>query len=124
MPPRHCSKELPAIKRQSYGKSAAIAGAGFTGYKVLTFELVSDPGYVAARNHQPPGKLAHAQPAGTALELGHQIKARQSHVELTPQAETDLVFDLHRTRQKTQPQAQGLVVAFPGAGLQIKNFMI
>jgi hypothetical protein len=121
---RHFSKELSATERQSYGKSAAIAGAVFAGYKVLTFELVSDPGYVSAGNHQPPGKLVHAQPAGTAVKLGHQIKPRQSHAELTPQAETDQVFDFRRAREQAQPQTQGLMVAFLGPGLQIKNFLI
>jgi hypothetical protein len=66
-------------------------------------------------------KLAHAKPASGSFQLRHQIKAGQGGVEFAPEAQPDLAFNPYSAGEQAQPQAQGLVVFFFSACLQIQH---
>src|SRR5579862_1488667 len=94
----HFAETLQSSIRQLNGKSTAVAGASRARYKTLTLELISDSRHVAAGYHQALGEFVHAQPAGAALQLGHQVKPRKGGIELATQAETNLVLNTYRAR--------------------------
>src|ERR1043166_9868254 len=96
MPRSHLAKTLQSAKRQPDGKSATVPGTGFPGHKTFKLELVCNSGHVAARDHHAPGKLVHAQPIVAALQLRHEVKARQRGIKFAPEAEPDLVLNAHR----------------------------
>ena len=56
---------------------------------------------------------------GRALQLGHQVEARQGGVEVVAQPAADLAFDQVAAGQHAQPQAQRVVVVGRGAGFQV-----
>ena len=121
MPRGHFTKALEPCISELDGEGAAVAGIRSARHKSLALELIGDPGHVAAGDHQPLGKLIHAQAASAAFQLCHEVKARQGSSELLAQTDADLVFDAHRTAQQAQPQTQRLVVAFLRAGFQIED---
>src|SRR5882724_10093470 len=92
----HLTKTLQSRAGQLDGKRATVSGARRSRHKTFAFELIVDSGYVATRHHQAFGKFVHAQSAGIALQLGHQVKAWQSGAELASQTEPNFVFDAHR----------------------------
>src|SRR4029077_10144085 len=121
MPHGHFAKTLQPGKSQLDGEGATVARTRSADHQAFTFKLVSNSRYVPARYHQLPGEFVHSQSAGAALQLCHQIEARQCGIELAPQAKPNMVLNAYCAREQTQPQAQGMVVALLGARLQIKH---
>src|SRR6185312_4952758 len=59
---------------------------------------------------------------GRAVELGHQVKTRQRHVELFAQAAADRSLDQRRAGQEAKPQTELVaMIALDGLGLGIKD---
>ena len=59
------------------------------------------------------------RPAGMALELRHQVEARQRGAELLAQPRAHLALDQLGAGEQAQPDAQRVVVLGPGDGLPV-----
>ena len=97
------------IARQQVGKRGIAFG----------HQLVGDAGDVAAGHHHAARQLVHLQAFGLALELRHQVKARQGGVKLLTQLGAHLLFDQLREREHSQPEPQFFRVFTVAACFQV-----
>ena len=71
-------------------------------------------GDVAAGDHQQARELVHLQALAVALELRHQVEARQRGAEALAQPRAHAALDQLGAGEQPQPDAQRAVVS--GAG--------
>jgi hypothetical protein len=76
--------------------------------------MLDDGGDVAAGDHQQARQLVHPEALGMALELRHQVEARQRGGEALAQPRAHHALDHLGAGEQPQPDAQGAVVI--GAG--------
>ena len=74
--------------------------------QALRGETLDEAGDVAVRHHHAPGEFAERHAVGGAVELRHQVEARERDVEGLAQAPAHLAFDQHLAGEQPQPQAQ------------------
>ena len=103
---------------RSARRSAPSASAR---HQALLFQRIGQPRDVAAGDHQSPRQLAHAQALRRALQLRHQIEARQSRREAGLQAAAHARFDEARARVEPQPQTQRLMIVAGRARLGVNG---
>jgi hypothetical protein len=72
-------------------------------------------------NHHPFRQFSHAQAIGMALQLRHQVEARQRDVERGAQPAADLVLDAHGAGEHAQPQFERLVMVLCQARGQVER---
>ena len=83
---RHLGEGLASPARvEADAERAPVGGLVEPLDQALLLELVDDGGDVAAGHHQQARQLVHLQPLGMALELRHQVEARQRGGELLAQ---------------------------------------
>jgi hypothetical protein len=106
----HRVEAAPALGREANRVRAAVALDVAPLDQALGDELVGEARDIAARHHHPLRELAHPQPCRVALQLRHQVEARQRGREVRAQARADVALDQHRAGEKAQPQSQRVVV--------------
>ena len=104
--PPPSGEQCAAGRSELYRISATILGVVHADDQTFLLELIREPGHVAAAHHQSLRQLVHLQPAGIALELRHQIEARQRDAELCAQPPADFRFDEVRAGEQAQPQLE------------------
>src|SRR5690348_10676546 len=85
---------------------AALGGVDLPHDQALLLQAVSDPGDIASGHHHALQELAHLQALWGALQLCHEVEARQSGVEARLQVLADPAPDLVGAGEEPQPQAQ------------------
>ena len=116
---RHGIERALALGRELHGVGAAVADDRLAPDEPFGDELVGDARDVAAGDHEAARQLAHLEPLRIALELRHQVEARQRRREALAQPRAHLAFDRQRAGEKPQPEAQRLVMIVVDARLGI-----
>jgi len=92
--------------RAANAPGAAVALDVDALHQPLGHELVGDAGHVAARHHHAARELVHLESLGRALELRHQVEARQRGGELRAQSVAHLLLDQLGAGEQPKPQPQ------------------
>src|SRR5512145_2799946 len=116
---RHLGEALLAAGRQADAECAPVIGLVEPLDQALLLELVDDRGDVAAGDHQQARELVHFEPLAVALELRHQVEARQRGAELLAQARAHAPFDELSAGEKPEPDPQRAMVVAPRDELAI-----
>ena len=116
---RHGVELLAALGGQPHQVGAPVALDLGALDQTFGLQLVGDAGDIAARHHHAARQLVHAHALGLALELRHQVEARQRGAPLLAQIGAHLLFNQLRAGEQAQPQAQLIGVFGVGAGFQI-----
>jgi hypothetical protein len=82
---RHVVEGLAALGGEAHAVGAPVALHLDALHQAFGDQLVGDAGDVAAGHHHAARQLVHAQALGRALQLRHQVEARQRGVELLAQ---------------------------------------
>ncbi len=78
---RHAAELAASFARQPDAKGATVGGVRLTHHELLLLEHVGDAGDVAAGHHHALRQLAHLETVRRAVELRHQVEARQGRAE-------------------------------------------
>ena len=113
---RHFSEHLAPRFSQANAQRTPIIGDSAALHQTFGFELVSDASHVAAGHHHASRQLIHLEALGRALQLRHQIKARQRSFELLTQTAAHPLLNQLRAGQHAQPQPQCIVMILVGTG--------
>src|ERR1700691_5390465 len=115
----HLFKETLPAGSQLDAKSPAIPRIDHARDQTLLLEQIRDAGDIAAGDHQSLGQLAHLEPFGASLELGHEIETGQSGREFALQALPNMILDQRRAAEQPQPQPQRIVMILAHARLAV-----
>ena len=118
---RHAPELLFAGFRELHAKGSLIGGIRLSQNKPFGLERIRDASDVSARDHEASRKLAHLETLRRALKLRHKIKPRQRDAELRLQPLPHVVADEARAGQKTQPDAQGLMMVARHSRLNVED---
>ena len=106
----HRAEEASPLGGQAHELRAPVLGRGPAADEALLDQAVDQSGDVAVRDHHALRQLAQRHRLRRAVELRHQIEARQRDVEAVAQAPTDLALDHLLAGEQPQPQAQLVLV--------------
>src|SRR3569833_838206 len=106
----HALELTLTFRREIDSKNTAIGRVDFAYDKAFFLEAVRDAGDITPCHHHPLRQLAHFQALGRALELRHEVEARQGRIEARLQVLPNTVLVLVRSGQNAQPQSQRYVV--------------
>src|SRR5436190_1450340 len=115
----HLGKGALAVLRQVDAEGAPVGRLIEPLDQAFLLELVDDRSDVAAGDHQQARELVHLQAVRTALELRHEIEARQRRREPLAQPRAHHALDHLRAGEEPEPDAQRPVIVGPRHGLAI-----
>src|SRR5690606_136463 len=93
VPAGHATEVAAAAGGQVDGEGPAIARILPSLDMAFLGQPVGQAGDVAAGHHQAARELAHLEALWTALELGHEVEARQRFIAFAAQAAAQAAFD-------------------------------
>src|ERR1700682_1359886 len=106
----HFTEALESGLSELHGYSTTITGIQRSNHPPFSLELIGDARNIPSGNHQALRDLIHVQAVWVALQLRHQIKARQGSLKILPYPPANMVLDAHVAGQQAKPQAQRLMV--------------
>src|SRR5487761_436555 len=100
---------------------APVGGVDLAHDQAFLLQAIRDAGDVAAGDHHALRELAHLQALRGALQLRHQIEARQRGVEARLQALAHPALDLVGAGEEPQPESQRRMVIVVHPRLRIER---
>src|SRR6185312_5584441 len=111
----HAAELALTLGSESDAEDATVGGVDLAHDQAFLLQAVRDPGDIAPGHHHALRELAHLQALRGALQLRHEVEARQRGVEARLQVLADPAPDLVGAGEEPQPQAQRhvMVIVYP-----------